>query len=244
MKPDVGPRIGAWLNLPSAAVAETASRIGFDFVVIDMQHGLIDEATALAMLRAIDIGGAQPVVRTAHADPAHLGRMLDFGAEILIVPMIEAAADVATVIEACRYAPAGRRSYGPTRASLRHDNYFDRNEKLSAIYPMIETTGALADVERICAMDGVGGVFVGPADLSLSMGLRPARDQDDAVFVSALDRIVKAARDAGKVAGIQGERKLTKKRLAQGFGFLTVAMDSQDLRTAFQQSLDEARSSL
>jgi len=233
--------IGAWLNLASPYIAEASSRLGFDFVVLDMQHGLIDEAGALAMLQATDLGGARPAVRCAHSGAAHVGRMLDFGALDLIVPMIESAAEAHELVRACLYAPEGNRSFGPTRAGLRHKSYFEDGPSEIRLFPMVETSAALDDVDSIAALHGVAGLFVGPADLSLSLGLRPARDQEAAEFSSAIDRILAACRRHGKIAGIQADRSVMAKRLRQGFSFLTVCMDSSDLRESFKKTLAEAR---
>jgi 4-hydroxy-2-oxoheptanedioate aldolase len=233
--------LGAWLNIASPHVAEIASRAGYEFIVIDLQHGMIAEAESRAMLQAIDAGGAKPVFRTPWKDVARLGKLLDMGADGLIVPMIDSVADTRAVVDACRYPPAGRRSYGPTRASMRRPDYFKTANATVAVFPMIETLGALEDAEKIAALDGVDGLFIGPADLSLSLGLPAARDNPDKAFVEAIDRVLAACKAHGKIAGIQADVGLGKRRIAQGFSFLTVAMDSSDLSAAFKSALAATR---
>jgi 4-hydroxy-2-oxoheptanedioate aldolase len=215
--------------------------MGFDFVVIDAQHGLISEDACLAHLRAIGLGAAKPVVRCASAEPAHIGRMLDYGAQTLIVPMIETVQEVRELVRATRYAPEGKRSFGPTRVSLQYKDYYREGARAARLFPMIETRAALDEVEEIAAMDGVAGLFVGPADLSLSLGLNPARDNPEPVFAAAIDRILAACRKHAKVAGIQADRSVAEKRIRQGFSFLTVCLDSSDLKAHFAESLRMAR---
>ncbi len=234
-------RIGAWITLGDPHISELASRTGFDFVVVDAQHGLNSDDQCLAHLRAIGLGSAVAVVRCANADPAHIGRMLDYGAEGLIVPMIESAAEVRALVAAARYAPDGKRSYGPTRVSLQYQDYYKEGARAAELYPMIETRGALEAVEEIAAVEGVAGLFVGPADLSLSLGLAPGRDNPDAGFVAAINRILSACLAHGKIAGIQADRSVAEKRISQGFRFLTVCLDSSDLKSAFAESLRHAR---
>jgi 4-hydroxy-2-oxoheptanedioate aldolase len=145
------------------------------------------------------------------------------------------------VAAAGQYPPAGVRSYGPTRVSLRRDDYFRKAPEHVRILPMIELASAVPDVEAIAALPGVAGLFVGPADLSISLGLPPARDQSNREFVSALDRVVGACKSHGKLAGIQGDLTVAARRLGQGFNFVTVAMDSSDLNASFRETLRTAR---
>ena len=238
----IRPRIGAWITLEDPHVAEIASRIGFDFVVVDLQHGLIADEKTLHFCRAIELGAAKAVVRCKDASPAHIGRMLDYGADALIVPMIESAREVRELVSAARYAPSGHRSYGPTRVGIKHNDYYKGADKIAEIHPMIETKAALDDVEEIASVPGIAGLFVGPADLSLSLGKPPARDHEDSEFSAAILRILNACRNSGLAAGIQAERSLAEKRLRQGFSYLTVSLDSSDIKASFKESLELARS--
>lgn len=230
--------LGAWCNLPCPAVAEIAARSGFDFVVVDFQHGLIDESVAAEMFRAIEAAGAAVVARAAWKDPARLGRLLDYGASAVIVPMIENAEDAAEVVRACFYPPRGARSFGPIRAAKGRSGreYIAAAEDETLVLPMIETRGGLADVDKIAALPGVAGLFVGPADLSLAIGLPPARDHADAAFQNGLGRVLEACRRAGVAAGIQADRGLAARRLNEGFSFVTAAMDSSDLAASFKET--------
>lgn len=240
--PPAAPLIGAWINLAEPFIAEMAGRAGYDFVVLDAQHGLISDHVLFGMIQAIEASGAMTVVRAADADPGRLGRLLDFGVDAVIVPMIESLAHARAVAAAGQYPPHGVRSYGPTRVSLRRDNYFRTAGQHVRILTMVELASVVPDIEAIAALPGVAGLFVGPSDLSIGLGLQPARDQPDASFVHALDRVVRACTAHGKIAGIQGDLTVSGKRFQQGFNFVTVAMDSSDLKSSFRESLKLARS--
>lgn len=245
MYPPLGPRLrsgrkllGAWCNLPSPAIAEIAGRGGFDFVVVDFQHGLIGEDLAADMFRAIEATGAAPVARAGWKDPARLGRLLDQGAAAVIVPMIDGARDAAEVVRACLFPPAGTRSFGPIRAARGRSGvaYLAAASEETCVLPMIETAGALDEAQEIASIPGIAGLFVGPADLSLAIGLPPARDQCDAIFRTALDSIVKACRRNGVAAGIQAQPDLAARRFEEGFSLVTAAMDSADLAASFDET--------
>lgn len=235
--------IGAWCNLPCMAIAEIAGQADFDFVVVDFQHGLIDEAMGADLFRAIEATGASPVARAGWKDPARLGKLLDYGAAAVIVPMVESADDAADIVSACLYPPNGRRSFGPIRAirgRSRRDYMAQANDD-ACILPMIETMGALTDLSEIARTPGVSGLFVGPADLSLALGLPPARDNPDTAFQDALKMVVGACKQADIAAGIQAERTLAARRLSEGFSFVTAAMDSADLTESFHDTLRAVR---
>ncbi len=239
--PPSRPLIGAWVNIDHAHIAAIAGRSGFDYVVFDMQHGLCVEASLPGLLSAVEATPAASVVRAPSADATILGKILDLGADAVIIPMIENAAHARAAVEACLYPPRGRRSWGPTRVGARFTDYFSQAESALRLFPMIEMTSALEDCEEIAALPGVAGLFVGPADLSISIGLRPGRHQDDQRFQEALARVVAACRARGRFAGIQAERALARRRMDEGFDFLTVAMDSSDLEASFAQALAAAR---
>lgn len=206
-----------------------------------MQHGLCTDASLPGLLAAIEATPASCVVRAPSADPVVLGKILDLGADAIIIPMIENAAHAQRAVEACRYPPQGRRSWGPTRVGGRYKDYFAEAEDALRLFPMIEMTSALDECDTIAALPGVAGLFVGPADLSISLGMKPARDQTDPRFAAALQKIVLSCRRLGIYAGIQAEPALAHKRIAEGFDFLTIAMDSSDLKSAFSNALAAAR---
>ena len=193
------------------------------------------------MLQAVQAGGSTAVVRVPENSLALINKALDAGAAGVIVPLVDDAEQAQRAVQACRFPPRGRRSFGPFRAALS-----GKVEKLAdledvACIVMIETASGLANVEEIAAVDGVSAVYVGPSDLSIALGLPPA-SLDDPAFVEALERIRQAAADAGVVAGMHtqdGSRAATF--ISQGFGMVTAGADLRSLQSAIAAHLDRAR---
>jgi 4-hydroxy-2-oxoheptanedioate aldolase len=235
------PTLGAWLTVPSPVSAEAVARVGFDYVCTDTQHGAIDYQATVHTIQAVVLGGSRPIVRVPWNEPGIIGKMLDAGAEAIVVPMVNTAAQARAVVRACRYPPLGERSFGPVMASLRRASYaVEANERV-AVIPMIETAEAIANLEDILATPGLNAVYVGPADLSLSLGLPPGNNDGKPGFDEALTRIVKVCRDAGVVPGIHSNAALVPRRLEQGFLMVTVASDLLSMRTRMAEELAEAR---
>jgi 4-hydroxy-2-oxoheptanedioate aldolase len=234
--------IGAWCMIPSTLTAEGLSRSGFDFVCLDAQHGLIDYQIATAMLQAFDLGTATPIVRVPWNEPSIIGRYLDAGALGVIVPMINSAAEANAAVSACRYAPDGTRSFGPLRVGLRDgQDYFAQSRERIAVIAMIETKKALADVEAIAATPGLDALFVGPFDLSVSLGLPPGDNDGTPAFDDALARIVTAAKTANIHTGILSNRALAAKRIAQGFDLVSCTTDFMTMISASVSDLSHTR---
>src|SRR5260221_9478757 len=161
----------AWCMIGSPVVAETIAREGFPAVVLDAQHGLWDTASLIDGAGAVNHAESTPVVRVPHNDFALVSRALDFGAEAIIAPMINTAADARQFAAAAKYPPLGERSWGPLRAMVLHgasapvDYLRDANEG-TLTFPMIETAAALANVDAIAATPGIDGLFIGPYSFS------------------------------------------------------------------------------
>ena len=235
------PALGAWLTVPSPVSAEAVARVGFDYVCTDTQHGAVDYQVAVHTIQAVILGGSRPIVRVPWNEPGIIGKMLDAGAEAIVVPMVNTADQARAVVRACRYPPLGERSFGPVMASLRSTTYTaDANIRVAAI-PMIETVEAVGNLDDILQTPGITAVYVGPADLSLSLGLPPGNNDGDPHFDDALIRIVKLCHEAGVVAGIHSTAALTQRRLDQGFRMVTVASDLLSMRTRMADELAEAR---
>lgn len=237
--------LGAWCNIPSSLSAEILAKGGFDWVLIDMQHGCMDYAVAVEMIRAIDLAGIPPLVRVPWNEPGIVGRMLDAGAMGIVAPMIQSADEARRLVEACLYPPLGRRSLGPIRVMARDGMGYvaGANDRVCVI-PMIETVEALAAVEEIAAVPGVDALFVGPFDLSFSLGLRPGDNDGDPKFDEALVRINAAARKNGIATAVLSTAKLAPLRARQGFQMISVMADSQALGVTANASLAEARNAI
>jgi 4-hydroxy-2-oxoheptanedioate aldolase len=236
--------IGYWIALDSPVSTERIGRLGFDYVAFDAQHGLIGYDGLLRGLMAVDAGGrAVGVVRVGANDQYLIGRALDAGAVAVIVPLIDNAEQAARAIQYTRYAPTGLRSYGPMRSALRiGPNPAETHEQV-AVLAMIETADGLANVEEICAVPGLAGVYIGPYDLRISLGgstpTDPALAED---FEAALRRIREAAIAAGVAAGIHTHSgAAAAQRLAEGFTFVSIASDLTHLEAAAQGHLAQAQ---
>ena len=232
---------GAWLSIPSSLSSEAIARVGFDYVCIDLQHGLIDYPDAAEMLLAISATGATPFVRVPTNDAAAINRALDAGALGIIVPMIHTCDDAQRAISSCRYPPDGTRSYGPVRASMTWGpDYYESANDLVVGVPMIETRQALAEIESIIALPGLDAIYVGPNDLSLSLGQPPGPDNGGS-YQAAYLSIAKSCAARGIVAGIHGTAELAPKHVGNGYRMVTVSGDLSLLRRAASQDLEQAK---
>ncbi|MDO8423607.1 MAG: aldolase/citrate lyase family protein [Parvibaculum sp.] len=234
--------LGAWAMMPGALGAEALARGGFDWILIDMQHGCMDYETALAMIRAIDLTSAVPIVRVPWNDPGIIGRVLDAGALGIVIPMIQTVEDAQRAVEACLYPPHGRRSFGPVRVSLRDgQGYFMEANARVAVIPMIETKEALAAVEEIANVPGVDALFVGPFDLSIALGLPPGDNDGKPVFDAAIAKVSKAAKDAKIATAVLSNSKVAPLRIEQGFQMISVTTDIAALQMATRSDLQTVR---
>lgn len=211
-------------------IAEEFGYAGFDYIYIDQQHGLTSPDVLVSMLRAIAGTTTTPLVRVACNDPALIGHALDAGAEGVIVPMVEDAEQAAAAVRACRYQPAGSRSWGPLRAAygLGADPVAVNGEVLCLV--MIESRRGLDHLEQIVATPGVDGVYIGPADLAVSLGGSPVslRQLDEAdELLAVIRRIRDACSVAGRVAAISGDASAPT---STGFRMLTVGSDIAFIR--------------
>ena len=216
---------GAWLTIGNSYSAELVAHQGFDWVCIDMQHGIIDFQMAVEMLQAIGSTRSMPFVRVPSNDFAAIGRVLDAGAMGIIVPMVNSVAEARQVVAACRYYPEGARSYGATRAGLYagSDYFAHANEEIACI-PMIETRQAVEALDDILAVPGIDAAYVGPADMSITMGLSPRSDNGGA-FEEARVRIAQACLARGIAPGIHANAALAERHLAAGYRMITISSD-------------------
>jgi 4-hydroxy-2-oxoheptanedioate aldolase len=236
--------LGGWLTFPSSMSAEVMAHCGFDWVCIDMQHGLIDYSQMVQMLQGISSTDTVPLVRVPWNEPGIIGKCLDAGAWGIVVPMVNSREEADTAVSACRYAPSGARSYGPLRANYyAGSDYFARANSEVACIVMVETRVAVEKVEEIVSVPGVDAVYVGPADLSVTLGLPPAPDHPDPSFTEAVDRVLDACRRYDVIPGIAGNAMTAPKRLQQGFQLVEVASDIGLLGFGGRDALEQVRPS-
>lgn len=235
-----GAALGAWMFLREPLLAEHASKTGYDYVCIDLQHGLAGFDELPGFLQAIGAGRATAMVRVPWNEPWMIGRALDCGALGVIVPMVNTAEQAAAAVAACRFAPYGERSVGPIGAMTRYPGYFADADRVMC-FVMIETVEALANLDAIAAVPGLAGLYVGPADLSLSLGLRPRPDQTDERFGRALDDVVAACDRNGIIPAVHASAELAAARRAAGFRMITVAFDHAPVMASLARDLQVAR---
>ncbi len=217
--------LGAWLSIPSSVSAEAAARQPFDYICIDTQHGAVDYQSSISMIQAIELGGGIPIARVPWNEPGIIGKTLDAGCHGVIVPMVNTREQAEAVVRSARYAPAGSRSWGPTLVGMRHTDNRSWADEHIAVIPMVETVEALKNLDDIVSAPGVDAVYVGPADLAISLGLGHAGNDGQPVFDQALAAIVAACRRHGVVPGIHASGALAATRREQGFRMITIASD-------------------
>lgn len=241
--------VGYWSQLPVPAIQERVARHGYDYVCFDAQHGFLDYQSVLNGLIAIDAGAAlgknecAGMVRVAANRVDLIGQALDAGARGVIIPLIDTAEQAEEAVRACRFPRQGLRSYGPMRAGLRSGPETAKMNEEVACIVMIETEEGLANLDAICAVEGVDGIYVGPADLMLALGGKTINDTDKATeFEAALSRISQAAKNANIAAGIHTNAgDVASKRLAEGYTFATISSDLNHLDKVAGEHLKMAR---
>ncbi|MGH1489270.1 MAG: HpcH/HpaI aldolase family protein [Acidimicrobiales bacterium] len=234
--------LGAWMMMREPLVAMAAANLDYDYLCIDMQHGLHDYSDVVVGLQASARSSVTPIARTPANQPEIAGRLLDAGALGIIFPMINTGEQAERAAAGCRYAPEGSRSMGPIGASVLHGNdYFGKANAEVAVIPMIETAEAVKNLDDILSVPGITAAYVGPSDLSLTLGLPPGFDNDDPAFVEAIETIVAGCKKHGVIAGIHCNPELAAKRHEQGFRMLTVGHDYGPMMAALSNDLKKSR---
>ena len=220
-------QIGVWNSLPGPVVVEALAGCGFDWMVIDTEHALTDIPDVMGMLQAMVPYDVSAVVRPAWNDAVLIKRLLDFGAQTLLVPFVQTAAEAEAAVRAMRYGPHGLRGVaGMTRANRFGlvEGYARRAEQELCLLVQVETVEALERIEEIAAVDGVDGLFIGPSDLAASIGYpgEPGHPAVKAAIEAAIPRIV----STGKAAGILTfDPAFARTCIALGTRFTAVGMD-------------------
>lgn len=226
-----GTALNGWIALPSPLAAEAMMQAGWDSVTIDLQHGTADYADLLALLPIIEKAGVAPLVRVPWLDEAAIMRALDAGALGIIAPMVETAADARRLAAACLYPPSGSRSFGPIRARLARGDAYGNGANAEIVpFAMIETRKAVENLDDILAVPGLGGVYIGPADLSLAYGFPPGFDREEPEMLDLIVQILKRVTAAGLPCGLHcGTPAYAARMVSKGFGLLTVGSDARFL---------------
>jgi 4-hydroxy-2-oxoheptanedioate aldolase len=232
------PSVGTWLSLCSPVAAEGMARVGWDWLVVDVEHSPVGFDTMVNMFRAIQLGGAVPMARMPWNDTVWVQRTLDAGALGLVVPMVNTAEDARKVVSNMKYATKGQRSWGGSRvAPYIEGDYRTWTEEHLSVLVMIETVQAVENAEAILSVDGVLGCFIGPADLALSLETQetgPGTEHE-----AAIQEVLKAAKKVGKAPGKHcGSGAEVTERIQLGFQFLALSSDAGFLRKAAAEEFD------
>ncbi|MGH7388757.1 MAG: HpcH/HpaI aldolase family protein [Candidatus Rokuibacteriota bacterium] len=232
-----------WLSLSHGFTAEVMARLGFDALVVDMQHGLTDMSNLWPMLQAISQTDTVPVVRVPWNDPATIMKALDLGAYAIIVPLIDTAGDAAKAVAACRYPPVGMRSSGPVRAvHYGGADYVARANDEIVVMAMIETKEGLDNLDAICATPGLDAVYIGPSDLSFALGLPPGPDKADPVHLATCDRIRETAHKHGVKACMHcASAAFAAGAVKRGFDLVMLTSDLASMIAGARRQLDDLR---
>ena len=235
--------INGWLAIPSSFSAEVMAHQGWDTLTIDLQHGVIDYAALVPMLQAISTTTTVPIVRVPWLEPGILMKVLDAGAYGVICPMINTREEAQRLVHFTHYAPQGTRSFGPIRASLYGGADYPQHANTTIVtFAMIESAQALDNLDSILSVEGLDAIYIGPSDLSLSLGCKPVFDDLEPKAQQAIEHIVARAKAHGVVAGIHnGRADVASARVALGYRFVTLGSDARLLAAGSQELLTAMR---
>lgn len=234
--------LGLWCSVGNSFTAEIVASTGFDYACADLQHGIVDDSVVVPMLQAIERHGVATVVRVPWREPWQIMRALDAGAHGVIVPLINTPEDAASGVAAFRYPPSGARSYGPTRAGISARTLDPVELQDVACILQIETATALGNLDRIAAVSGIDALYIGPADLALSMGFPPRPNEPIPEHEEAIERIRIACVENGVTPAIHclsAEQAIM--RVNQGFQMVTVGIDAMLLRHGAAAALNQVQ---
>ena len=241
------PARGAWLGIPSPSSARLIARLPLDWLVVDAEHAPIDAQTLSLMVAAIAAAdGPAPIVRLSQSTVENIKHALDTGASGIIAPMINTPAEAEQVVAWAKFPPQGQRSFGSAYAGLAFDQsmneYLRTANEQTIVAIQIESAAALEHLDAIFDVKGIDLVFVGPVDLSISLGLEPLPENPDPTFQRALARIIGSARPHRLPLGIFcSNGKAAAERIRQGFQFVNVASDTNGVVRFIQSELDASQ---
>lgn len=236
------PQLGLWLSSANAYTAEIAANTGYDWLLLDGEHAPNDVPTLLAQLQAVAAYDSHPIVRPVNSDPALIKQMLDIGAQTLLVPMVDTAEDARKLVAAMHYPPRGIRGVGASIARAARwghiQDYLQTAEEQLCLLVQVESVRGLANLDEITRVEGVDGVFIGPADLSASMGHLGNAGHPD--VAAAVEQAIRRIRELGKAAGILvTDPAAARHYLDCGANFVAIAVDTMLLSKAMSDALAE-----
>ena len=235
--------VNGWLGIPSSVSAEVMAHAPFDSVTVDMQHGMVELQAAVSMLQAISTTDKTPLARVNWNDPMPIMKVLDAGAYGVVCPMINTREEAEKFVGACRYAPEGYRSFGPPRGLLYGGpDYADKANETIITFAMIETQQAIDNLDEILSVPGLDAIYVGPSDLAISLGYKPAGDPTEPAVLDAIASIQAAASKHGVISGIHcADGAMVARMVQQGYQFCTISNDVRLMAAAAAAEVAAAR---
>jgi len=235
--------LGTMCSTASPLMAEALGHTGYDFVIVDLQHGENNLGNLQAMLQAVSATPAMPFVRVPANVPLYIQRALDLGAYGIVVPLVNTADEAAAAVASVRYAPQGGRSWGPLRGAMYGGaDYFAESPNQLVTLAMIETAAGLRNAREILSVEGIDGCFIGPNDLSIALGHAPELATWPDPVEQGIASILSAAHAAGKAGGIQCfSAESAQARIAQGFRYVSVLSDIRMARATAATSVRALR---
>ena len=238
-----GQSVGGWLSIGNAYTAETMSNLGFDYLCVDLQHGMLSYDDLKYMLPAISNYASVPFVRVPWNEPYEIMKALDAGAYGVIVPMVNNREEAALAVDSCRYPPVGHRSFGPIRAAMYGGRGYahEANDQIACV-AMVETADGIENLDEIASTPGLDGIYIGPSDLGYALGLSPTTGSQEQKHIDTVELIRTTCEKHGIAAGIHtGSLDATKRYLEQGFNLVTLGTDSAFLAGAANAQLAQAK---
>lgn len=242
--------LGIFVDTASPYVVECIGRTGFDYIIIDNEHSPVEAETSAELIRAAQISGITPLARVREISRPAVLKLLDVGAQGLIVPNVNTLDEVRELVSYAKFKPVGNRGYCPSRKDgwgkdidMPISDAMNYHNEQTLLIPQCETTGALANIKEIARMEGVDGIFVGPFDLSISMGIPGEFTNPD--FRDALSRILKACHDAGKFCMLfTGSEEGVIDGFAKGFDSMTYSLDAGLIIECFSEKIRKIRNNM
>jgi 4-hydroxy-2-oxoheptanedioate aldolase len=236
--------VNGWLAIPSGFSAEVMAQCGWDSVTVDMQHGVQDYLSMVQCFQAMQAHPITPLVRVPWNEPGIIGKVLDGGAMGVICPMVNNAAEAKVLADACLYPPMGKRSNGPIRAAMYGEasSYQATANNEILVMPMIETQQGIDNINEILSVPGISGIYIGPSDMGLSLGMIPILDREEPNILEIYGKLLDSCKRHGKFAGLHnGSAAYAARMIQMGFSFVTIANDSGLMARAAREAVTAAR---
>ncbi len=238
------PVIGTFVGLGHPDVTEWLSRQGFDFLLLDAEHGPLGFDTLQQMMQSMNGTGCVPIVRPQWNDPVIIKRVLDIGAYGVLIPWVNSRLEAENAVKACKYPPAGIRGYGPRRAAMLDPNYYATANDEILISVQIETEQAINNLEDILSVPGIDSCYIGPMDLSSNMGFGIPPKWNEPRYQTAFERVLRVAQQHGVPSGLYASKDNIKWAVEKGFKMNTVDDADTFLVRGAQIGLSQARQAM